>query len=77
MAKVKVRVLNAVVDGKGAGSELSIDERSVSVLVSNGYIELVNGEEKTKVEDKADVVKEESAPQTKSTPKKSSNSRKK
>lgn len=41
MAKVKVRVLNAVVDGKGAGSELTIDEATAKALVSNGYVELV------------------------------------
>lgn len=41
MAKVKVRVLNAVVDGKGKGEVVSVEERSAKHLVSIGYVERV------------------------------------
>ncbi len=40
MAKVNVKVLKAVVDGKGEGSTLSIDERSAKHLESLGYVSI-------------------------------------
>lgn len=40
MAKVRVKVLNAVVDGKGEGETLSIDERSAKHLESIGYVRI-------------------------------------
>lgn len=41
MAKVKVKVLNAYVDGKGPGEELSMDNRSADHLESIGYVEKI------------------------------------
>jgi len=38
--KVKVNVLDAVVDGKGKGAKLEIDERSARYLESIGYVEI-------------------------------------
>lgn len=50
MAKVKVEVLNAVVDGKVEGEQLSIEEKSAKYLESIGYVKFVN---KKDAEDKA------------------------
>ncbi len=41
MAKVKVRVLNAVVDGKGKGAELEIDTKQVEHLAKIKYVEII------------------------------------
>lgn len=48
MAKVTVRVLNAIVDGKRHGEQLDIEEKSAAYLSSIGYVERVkpNGEAK-------------------------------
>lgn len=53
MAKKKVKVLKAVVDGKREGEVLEIDSASADMLVKNGYVELVK-EEKKKAEPKKD-----------------------
>lgn len=50
MAKVKVEVLNATVDGKGQGETLSIDEKSADHLERIGYVKRVAAK---KSEDKA------------------------
>ena len=50
MAKVKVKVLDAVVDGKGKGEEVSIEAKSADYLESIGYVEKVGNK---KSEDKA------------------------
>lgn len=50
MAKVKVEVLAAVVDGKGQGEQLSIEEKSAAHLESIGYVKLLN--KKKEAEDK-------------------------
>ncbi|WP_144559560.1 hypothetical protein [Shouchella miscanthi] len=42
MAKTKVKVLNAVVDGKRQGEQLEIDEKSAAYLSSIGYVEVIN-----------------------------------
>jgi len=55
MANVKVRVLNAVVNGNREGSEISIDAKSAKHLASIGYVELIAEESKP-------VAKAESAP---------------
>lgn len=55
MDNVKVRVLNAVVDGNSEGSEIEINEASAKHLASIGYVELVAEESKPKA-------KAESAP---------------
>lgn len=56
MAKQKVKVLNAVVDGKGQGETLEVDAKTAEMLVRNGYVELVKEEKKPapKKEDKED-----------------------
>jgi hypothetical protein len=56
MANKKVKVLKAVVDGKGEGEILDIDSKSADMLVKNGYVELVKEEKKApkKDEDKDD-----------------------
>lgn len=41
MVKKKVRVLNAVVDGKRAGEEFEVDAKTAEMLLANGYVELV------------------------------------
>lgn len=40
MAKVKVKVLNAVVDGHAEGAVISVDEKSAKHLESIGYVEI-------------------------------------
>lgn len=44
MAKVRVEVLDAVVDGKGKGAKLEIDERSALYLESIDYVKIVKDE---------------------------------
>lgn len=51
MAKVKCKVLNAVVDGKGEGEVVTIEEKSAKHLESIGYVEIQKAEAK-KSEDK-------------------------
>lgn len=46
MAKKKVKVLNAVVDGKRQGETLEVDSKTAEMLVRNGYVELVKEEKK-------------------------------
>lgn len=46
MAKKKVKVLNAVVDGHGKGEVIEVDAKSAEMLVRNGYVELVKEEKK-------------------------------
>lgn len=41
MAKKKVKVLNAHVDGKGPGSVIEVDGKTADMLVKNGYAEHV------------------------------------
>lgn len=53
MAKKKVRVLKAVVDGKREGEVLEVDAKSADMLLKNGYVELVK-EDKKKDDDKKD-----------------------
>lgn len=40
MANVKAKVLNAVVDGKGEGEVVTIDEKSAKHLESIGYVKI-------------------------------------
>lgn len=49
MAKTKVEVLNAIVDGARRGETITIDSRSAAHLESIGYVEII-GEEKPKEE---------------------------
>lgn len=51
MAKVKVRVLKAVVDGKGKGEIISIEEKSAKYLESIDYVERVAGKQAPKKDD--------------------------
>lgn len=44
MSNVTVKVLNAVVDGKTAGSILEIDEQSAQHLASIRYVEIIKAE---------------------------------
>lgn len=46
MAKQKVKVLDAVVDGKRKGEVLEVDSKTADMLVKNGYVELVKEEKK-------------------------------
>lgn len=43
MAKVKVRVLDAIVGGKGKGEVLTVDEKTADHLESIRYVERVAG----------------------------------
>lgn len=49
MAKTKVEVLNAIVDGARRGETITIDSRSAAHLESIGYVKII-GEEKPKEE---------------------------
>lgn len=60
MANVKVRVLNAVVDGNGEGSVIELNVDSAKHLVSLGYVEIL-AEEKV-------ATKTESAPKAEPKP---------
>lgn len=51
MAKVKVKVLKAVVDGHGEGSVIEVDSKSADMLVKNGYVEKVNAKNDSKNDD--------------------------
>ena len=53
MSKKKVRVLNAVVDGKERGEVLEVDAKTAKMLVANGYVEYVK-EDKSKDDEKKD-----------------------
>lgn len=48
MAKVKVEVLNAVVDGKGRGEQISIEEKTAEHLESIGYVKILTKKETKK-----------------------------
>ncbi len=50
MPKVKVEILDAVVDGKGKGEQISIEEKSADYLESIGYVKRLTAK---KQEDKA------------------------
>lgn len=52
MAKTKVEVLNAIVDGARRGETITIDSRSATHLESIGYVKII-GEEKEVQEAKA------------------------
>jgi len=52
MAKVKVEVLDAVVDGKKKGTKLEIDEHSADHLVSIDYVRRIKDEPKLKPKQK-------------------------
>lgn len=41
MAKVKIKVTGAYVDGHAPGSEISVEEKSAKYLESVGYAEIV------------------------------------
>lgn len=58
MAKKKVKVLKAVVDGKREGEVLEVDAKTAEMLIRNGYVELVK-EPKKKEEPKKDEDKED------------------
>ena len=45
MAKVKVEVTNAVVDGKRHGEQLSVEEADAKRLESIGYVKILNKKE--------------------------------
>lgn len=56
MAKIKVEVLGAVVDGNASGSTIEIDARSAKSLEANGYVRILEDKPKSA------PVKKESAP---------------
>ncbi|MEK3887259.1 hypothetical protein [Bacillus sp. FSL K6-3431] len=56
MAKVKVEVTGAVVDGNAPGSTIEIDASSAKALEANGYVRIL------KEKPKPAPVKKESAP---------------
>lgn len=58
MVKVKVRVLNAVVDGKGKGEELEINAKQAEYLAKIKYVEIV-GEVKEEKAEKAEAPKKQ------------------
>lgn len=47
MAKIKVEVLGAYVDGNAPGSTIEIDERSAKHFESIGYVRVIKAEKKT------------------------------
>lgn len=52
MAKVKVKVLNAVVDGHKKGAVISIEEKSAIHLEKIGYVEIQKSATAKKEEEK-------------------------
>lgn len=46
MAKVKIEVLNAVIDGKQKGEQLEVDEKSAKHLIAINYAKKVEAEKK-------------------------------
>ncbi|MFD2924174.1 hypothetical protein [Halobacillus naozhouensis] len=53
MAKVKVEVLDAIVDGNTKGEQLSVEERSAKYLESIGYVEIIDKSKSKETKDKA------------------------
>lgn len=53
MAKVTIEVLDAVVDGKGKGEKLSVEEASANYLVKIGYAKKVTDDKETKAKEPA------------------------
>ena len=47
MAKVKVEVLNAIVDGARRGDQITIDSRSAAHLETIGYVKVLGEETAT------------------------------
>jgi len=62
MAKVKVEVLGAVVDGNPSGTTIEIDKRSAKALEARGYVKILDEK----------PVKKESAPKKPATQSKES-----
>lgn len=60
MAKVNAEVLGAVIDGKGRGEKIQIDERSAKSLEAKGYVKVLSKvtSEKGKSAPKKPVTKE-------------------
>lgn len=52
MAKKKVEVLGAIVDGHVEGDVIEVDEKSAEMLVKNGYVKYVNEPKKQDKDDK-------------------------
>lgn len=68
MANVKVRVLNAIVDGNGEGSEITINEATAKQLASKGYVEIL-AETSTATKSESAPKAETKQPARKSAPK--------
>ncbi|WP_263708004.1 hypothetical protein [Shouchella tritolerans] len=60
MAKVTVRVLNAIVDGKRKGERLDIEEKSAAYLSSIGYVEVIKDAETKQRNTKGHAAKKKS-----------------
>ena len=71
MAKTKVEVLSAVVDGKGSGSTLEIDEKSAEFLAEIGYVKILG-----KGANAAEIKAEAEQPKPKKSPAKSKTTKK-
>lgn len=56
MAKKKVKVLDAIVDGHEKDAVIEVDEKSAEMLVRNGYVKYVDEPKKSvkKDDDKQD-----------------------
>ena len=54
MAKVKVEVLRAVVDGHGEGEVIEVDSKSADMLEKNGYVKKVKEAKKQEKKDDKD-----------------------
>lgn len=52
MAKVKVEVLDAVVDGKRKGEQLELDKKQAEQLEKIRYVKIVNEPKKTTKKEK-------------------------
>lgn len=47
MTKVKIEVLNAIIDGKKHGEQLEVDEKSAKYLIGIGYAKEVEAAKPT------------------------------
>ncbi len=66
IAKVKVEVLNAVVDGKGRGEQLEIEEKSAEHFEKLNYVKRVQAEEKSPAKPKQPTSKKAASTRKKS-----------
>lgn len=79
MAKVSVKSVGAIIDGRPLGSTFELDERTAERLAAQGYVEIIGKVTEPKAEpkpkkDEASAPKPKAASKPKATPKKAQKS---